>query len=61
MKAIVTFTCYYSYDVEGEDEGKCIDQAYDLYRADKVSSIADTTYDEVNLEVYAMKWENNND
>ena len=48
MKATVTFTCYYSYNVEGQTEDACIDKAYERYRFEKVKPI----YDEVDIYVY---------
>ncbi len=58
--AHVTFTCYYCYEVEidndlyNEDpwaaEEQAIEDAYEGYRAFKSRPVADTTYDEVEVE-----------
>lgn len=58
--AHVTFTCYYSYEVEidnnlyDEDpwaaEEQAIEDAREQYEALKSRPIADTTYDEVEVE-----------
>jgi len=58
--AHVTFTCYYNYEVEIDDklydedpeaaEEQAIDDAYESYRIYKCRPIADTTYDEVEIE-----------
>ena len=47
----VTFTCYYNYDVQAEDEDDAIDKAYRKYEACKRRPIADTCYDEVDVEL----------
>ena len=43
----VTFTKYYNYYVEAESKEEAIKIAENDFRADMRSSIADTTYDEV--------------
>ena len=58
--AHVTFTCYYCYEVEIDDtlydedpcaaEEQAIGEAYEGYRAFKSRPVADTTYDEVEVE-----------
>lgn len=58
--AHVTFTCYYSYEVEIDDnlydedpwaaEEQAIEDAREQYEALKRRPIADTTYDEVEVE-----------
>ena len=58
--AHVMFTCYYSYEVEIDDElyekdidaaeEQAIEDAYESYRIFKCRPIADTTYDEVEVE-----------
>ncbi len=58
--AHVMFTCYYSYEVEVDDElyekdieaaeEQAIEDAYESYRIFKCRPIADTTYDEVEIE-----------
>lgn len=57
----VIFTCYYDYDVEvdnkayeenpGLAEHEAIEKAYEQFYAERTSSIADTSYDEVEVEV----------
>lgn len=58
--AHVTFTCYYSYEVEIDDtlydedpwaaEEQAIEDAYKQYEALKRRPVADTTYNEVEVE-----------
>ena len=58
--AHVTFTCYYDYEVEIDDtlydedpwaaEEQAIEDAYEQYKAIKSRPVADTTYDEVEVE-----------
>ena len=58
--AHVTFTCYYEYEVEVNDdlydrnplaaEDKAIEEAYDMYWAYRSRPIADTSYDRVEVE-----------
>lgn len=57
----VTFTCYYDYDIEVDDEiyeefpnlaeDEAIKKAYDQFCAMRRTPIADTSYDEVEVEV----------
>ena len=51
VKGTITFIRYYSYDVEGEDEDECFDKAYKEFHSFCVSPIADTTYDDVEIEL----------
>lgn len=46
----VTFIKYYTYHVEAENEDEAIDIAEEDFRADMRSPIADTTYDNVEVE-----------
>ena len=58
--AHVTFIRYYDYEIEIDDElydedpeaaeKQAIEDAYDLYRKYKYIPIADTSYDEVEVE-----------
>ncbi len=58
--AHVTFTCYYSYEVEIDDElydedpwaaeEQAIEDAHEQYSAVKRCPVADTAYDEVEVE-----------
>ena len=58
--AHVTFTCYYNYEVEIDDElydedpwaaeEQAIEEAREHYEALKRYPVADTTYDEVEVE-----------
>lgn len=58
--AHVTFTCYYSYEVKIDDdlynedpwaaEEQAIEDAHEQYEALKRYPVADTTYDEVEVE-----------
>ena len=55
MIARVTFIKYYEYEVETDDdslesEDKAIDEAYSDFRAEVCCPVADTTYDEVNVD-----------
>ena len=56
MEAQVTFTRYYTYNVEYDgneaDEEQAIDAAYDFFRRDCVCPVADTTYDDVDVSFY---------
>ena len=57
----VTFSCYYDYDVEVDNElyeedpeaaeDEAIEKAYDEFCAMRRTPIADLTYDEVEVEV----------
>ena len=59
--AHVTFTCYYNYEVEIDDtlynedpdaaEEQAIEDAYEQYEALRRYPVADTTYDEVEVEL----------
>ena len=56
----VTFSCYYDYDVEVDNEtyeedheaaeDEAIEKAYDEFCAMRRTPIADTSYDEVEVE-----------
>lgn len=58
--AHVTFTCYYNYEVEIDDnlydedieaaEEQALEDAYEQYRVLKSRPVADTFYDEVEVE-----------
>lgn len=58
--AHVTFTCYYNYEVEIDDElydkdpeaaeEQAIEDAYEQYETLKRYPVADVTYDEVEVE-----------
>ena len=55
MIARVTFIKYYEYEVETDDdslesEDKAIDEAYSDFRVEVCCLVADTTYDEVNVD-----------
>ena len=47
---VVTFAQYSVYDVDADSEDEAIDEAYKYFSAEKSRSIADTTYDEVEVE-----------
>lgn len=61
-RATVTFTRYYCYDVEIDDaayednpwetENAAIDEAFEMYRAEKSRPVADTGYDEVDVYIH---------
>lgn len=46
----IYFTKYYTYYAEAETEDEAIEIAEHDFRADMRNSIADTTYDEVEVE-----------
>ena len=46
----VWFTQYYSYEVEAEDEDTAIDLAYEDFETEMRRPIANTCYDEVEIE-----------
>lgn len=46
----VLFTQYYSYNVDAEDEQTAIDLAYDEFHSDMCCPIANTCYDDVEIE-----------
>jgi len=58
--AHVTFTKYYTYEIEVDDalydediceaEDKAIDEAYEMFFREQCIPMADTTYDEVEIE-----------
>lgn len=58
--AHVTFTCYYNYEIEIDDdlydkdpyaaEEQAIEDAYEQYETLKRDPVADVTYDEVEVE-----------
>lgn len=50
MRYQVTFTKYYFYDVEGHDVNTAIDEAYKLFRSEMTCPIADTSYDQLDIE-----------
>ena len=50
-KYLVTFTQYYTYEVENNtDEDDAIEEAYELFRHEVSIPIANTHYDEVDVE-----------
>lgn len=51
MKATVRFIRYYEYEVEGSSIEECLDKAEEEFTSDCLSPIADTGYDEYELEV----------
>ena len=50
MNYTVTFTKYYSYDVDATSESEAEDKAYEQFRSDMCSRVASTWYDEVEIE-----------
>ena len=46
----VTYTQYYAYTVEAEDEDEAESLAYDMFKADMRYPVANTFYDEVEIE-----------
>ena len=50
MKYQVCFTKYYFYDVEADNEEEAIDIAEREFNSDMKCPIADTTYDEVEVD-----------
>lgn len=46
----VWFTKYFEYDVEADSEDEATDLAYDLFCAEQRMPIANTSYDEVEVE-----------
>lgn len=46
----VTFTQYHTYTVEAENENEAENLAYKEFASDMRSPIADTSYDEVEVE-----------
>lgn len=50
MKYRVTFTCYYEYEVEAEDENEAEDIGYDEFRSEMARPIACTHYDDIDIE-----------
>lgn len=51
MTCRITFTQYYEYEVEANNEDEAFDKAYELYHAEMVSPIAKTHYDEYDIEI----------
>ena len=49
-KYSVTFTTYEEYEVEAENETEAFKIAEDELRSDRCISIADTHYDEIDVE-----------
>jgi len=47
---LVTFIKYLEYEVEGENESEAEDKAYKLFCRDARYPVADTHYDEVEIE-----------
>lgn len=50
MKYTVTFTQYWSYDVEAKTTEEAEGLAYDKFKADMYRPIAHTDYDEVEVD-----------
>ena len=50
MRFVVTFTQYSDYEVEAKTESEAIDEAYKLFRRDACYPVANTHYDEVDVE-----------
>lgn len=50
MKYSVVITRYSYYTVEAEDEDEAEEKAIEEYQSDMLSPIADTSYDEVEVE-----------
>lgn len=50
MKYSVVITRYSYYTVEAEDEDEAEEKAIEEYESDMLSPIADTSYDEVEVE-----------
>ena len=50
MKAKITFIQYYAYETKGKTEEECFEKAYQLFKNDMYSSIANAFYDEVEEE-----------
>ena len=50
MKYTVTFTKYYSYDIDATSESEAEDEAYQQFCSDMHSPVASTWYDEVEIE-----------
>lgn len=51
MKVRVTFTRYYTYEIEGADLDDCLDLAEDALDNDSLSPIAESGYDDVDYEI----------
>lgn len=47
VKGKITFIQTYTYEVEGETENDCFDEAYQLFKNDMYRPIARTGYDDV--------------
>lgn len=50
MEYKVTFSKYYTYLVDAECEDKAEEIAYDMFSSDMRYPVADTSYDEVDIE-----------
>ena len=50
MKFEVTFTQYYTYEVEAESEDEAVDIAHMEFVSDMRSPVANTAYDDVEVE-----------
>ena len=50
MKFEVTFTQYYTYEVEAESEDEAVSKAHRQFESDMRSPIANTAYDYVDVE-----------
>lgn len=50
MKYTVTFAKYYTYEVEAKDKREAFDEAHGEFVNEMCNPIADTCYDEVEIE-----------
>lgn len=50
MRFAVTFTQYSVYEVEAKTESEAIDEAYKIFKRDACYPVANTYYDEVDVE-----------
>lgn len=50
MKYVVTFTKYYSYDIEAENCEEAKDKAYKEFASDMTKPSTNVVYDEVDIE-----------
>ena len=50
MEYKVTFSKYYTYLVDAECEDKAEEIAYDMFSSDMRYPVADTSYDEVDID-----------
>lgn len=50
MKFEVTFTQYYTYEVEAKSEDEAVSKAYRQFESDMLNPVANTAYDDVDVE-----------